>query len=254
MVNGTLGLVIIIAVAFIPALIYLVWMRSAEIYDREPFSAVIGVFLYGLTIAIGLAFILELIAIGIIDAVAGGLSLLAYNFILAVILAPVIEEFTKATGVFTVRSRLTEPENGLIYGAAVGLGFAAAENVLYYTSALSIGTEVFIATAIVRTITSTLLHTSASALVGFGISRSVCFRSWFGTPKSWIPYYFGAVLLHAGFNLLAIAGDFDPEQALNFGLIGLFLSVILVWTTMWWVRRKIAQLDQANQGRVMRCE
>ena len=165
MANGLLGLIIVVIVAFVPAILYMLWIRSAEIYEREPLFAVQGVFLYGMTVAVFLALVLETVAIMFIDVAVGGLSIIAYNLILGVILAPIIEEFTKATGVMTVMRRLIEPENGLVYGAAVGLGFAAVENVLYYLTALDAGTDVFIATAIARTLTSTLLHTSASALV-----------------------------------------------------------------------------------------
>ena len=201
--NGLLGLIIIVIVAFVPAILYMLWVRSAEIYDREPLRAVQGVFLYGMSAALLLALILETVAVVIIDAAAGGLSVIAYELVLAVVLAPIIEEFTKATGIMTVTRRLIEPENGLVYGAAVGLGFAAMENVLYYITAMEAGTDIFIATAIARTLTSTLLHTAASALVGFGFSRSRCFYMFYGTPRSWLPYYVAAVLLHAAFNLLA---------------------------------------------------
>jgi len=253
--DGILGLIVVIITAFVPAIIFMLWIRSAEIYEREPFLAVQAVFLYGLTVALILAIILELIAISIIDAVAGGLSILAYNLILAVILAPFIEEFTKATGVMAVMRRLIEPENGLVYGAAVGLGFAAAENVLYYTSALAAGTDVFILTAVARTLTSTLLHASASALVGFGLSRSRCFYMWYGTPRAWFPYYLLAVALHAGFNLLATLGGLDPTASGMLALLSLALSLVLVWFTVFWVRRKIVQLDRANkEGDRPRCE
>lgn len=254
MANGLLGLIIIAIVAFVPAILFLLWIRNAEIYQREPLFAVQGVFLYGMSVAIFLALILEIVSITFIDVLAGGLSVIAYNLILAIILAPIIEEFTKATGVMTVTRRLIEPENGLVYGAAVGLGFAAVENVLYYITAMEAGTDVFIATAVARTLTSTLLHTSSSALVGFGLSRSRCFYMFYGTPRSWLPYYGAAVLLHAGFNILASLSLFDPTSSGIVSLIGLLLSVVLTWTIVAWVRRKIVQLDRANVGGRIRCE
>ena len=254
MANGLLGLIIVVIVAFVPAILYMLWIRSAEIYEREPLFAVQGVFLYGMTVAVFLALVLETVAIMFIDVAVGGLSIIAYNLILGVILAPIIEEFTKATGVMTVMRRLIEPENGLVYGAAVGLGFAAVENVLYYLTALDAGTDVFIATAIARTLTSTLLHTSASALVGFGLSRSRCFYMFYGTPRSWLPYYGAAVLLHAAFNMLASLSLFDPTASGIVSLVSLLLSVVLTWTTVVWIRRKIVQLDRANVGGRIRCE
>jgi len=252
----TLELVIVIIVAFVPAILYMIWIRSAEVHEREPFFAVEGVFVYGLTIALGLAFFLEVVAISAIESITGGtLSVTATNIILALVLAPFIEEFTKLTGVFAVNRRLTEPENGLVYGAASGLGFAAGENVLYYTTSLASGVEVFIITVIARTLTSTLLHTSATAISGFGVSRSRCFLARYGSPRSWLPFYLAAVLIHAGFNFLALVGsDILPDASNEVALVSLFLSIILVWTTVRYIRGKIKQLDRAGMAGQARCQ
>lgn len=252
-----LELALIVIVAFVPAIIYLLWIRDAEIHEREPMAAIGGVFAYGLTVALGLAFVLELVAISVLDSLSGGtLSPITMNVILAVVLAPFIEEFTKLTGVFVVHRRLTEPENGLVYGAAVGLGFAFGENVLYYTNSLTSGVELFIITVIARTITSTLLHTSASAISGFGVSRSACLRTWYGTPKSWVPYYLAAVAIHSAFNFLALLGtEIVPNASSALSILALFLSIVLVWTTIRYIRRKIIQLDRQNAaGGPIRCE
>jgi RsiW-degrading membrane proteinase PrsW (M82 family) len=257
MAVGTLELAIIIVVAFVPALIYLLWIRAAEIHEREPFLAVEGVFLYGMTIALALAFVLEVVAVSLLNAVTGDtLDPLAMNVILALVFAPIIEEFTKATGVMAARRRLTEPENGLVYGAACGLGFAAGENILYYNDSLASGVEIFFFTVIARTLTSTLLHTSATAITGFGMSRSRCFAKWYGQPRSWFPYYLVAVLLHSVFNFLALLGtDIAPDLSGNIAFFSLFLSLVLVWGTVRYIRRKIVQLDRMGaEGQPIRCD
>ncbi len=250
-------LAIVVIVALVPAVLYLLWIRSAEIHQREPLSSIGAVFVYGLTVALGLAFVLEVVAVGLLDSLTQGtMDVQLVNIILAIIFAPIIEEFTKLTGVFAIRHRLTEPENGLVYGAAVGLGFAFGENVLYYSNSLAAGVELFIITVIARTLTSTLLHTSASAISGFGVSRSVCFRSWYGTPKSWMPYYLAAVAMHSVFNFLATLGtDIMPNAGDQISYLALFLSVVLVWTTVRYIRRKIVELDRQNAaGGPIRCQ
>jgi RsiW-degrading membrane proteinase PrsW (M82 family) len=252
-----LELAVVVIVAFVPAILYMLWIRAAEIHEREPFLAVEGIFLYRLTIALALAFVLEVVSVSILDSITNGtLPASTSNIILALILAPVIEEFTKLTGVFAANRRLTEPENGLVYGAACGLGFAAGENVLYYTTSLTTAVEIFVITVIARTLTSTLLHTSATAIAGFGVSRSRCFRAWYGTPKSWLPYYLVAVLIHGAFNFLALIGsDILPDASGEVAFLSLFLSVILVWTTVRYIRRKIIQLDRENaMGGQIRCQ
>ncbi len=243
-------LVIIVLVAFVPALVYAVWIRNAEIHRREPMGAIELVFVYGATIALALAFILELFVTGFIGLFTSNAALI--TLLLALVFAPIIEEFTTATGVFTVRKRLTEPENGLVYGAASGLGFAAGENVLYFTIAFLQGIDVFIVTAVARTLTSMLLHASTTSITGFGISRSACLKTWFGKPASWFPYYLAAVGIHSFFNLLASLGDITQSDI--FVLIGLLGSFILVIFTVTYVRRKIKTLDRTNAEAVIRCE
>jgi len=244
----SLELAAIVAAAFVPAIIYLLWIRSAEIYEREPLSSIGGVFAYGLIVSLGLAFILEVVAAILLDSLTlGTMDLRVQNIVIAVVLAPVIEELTKLTGVFAISRRLTEPENGLVYGAAVGLGFAFGENMLYYADSLTDGIELFVITVIARTITSTLLHTSASAISGFGVSRSLYLLSRFGALGSWLPYYLGAVAIHSAFNILATVGsDILPDASAQISLIALFLSVVLVWTTARYIRRKIVELDRRN--------
>jgi protease PrsW len=256
MAFSLIDLAITIIAALVPSLVYLVWIRNTETHDREPYLALEKVFLYGLTIALGIAFILETVVVGVLDSLttSTGAPLLdqgEIQVLLALIVAPIIEELAKASGVFTAGRRLTtETENGFIYGAACGLGFAAGENVLYFTAAWLSGLEVFIAVAIVRTLTSTLLHTSATAITGFGISRSKCFATWVGTPRSWLPYLLVAIGLHSLFNFLALLGGEDTFLS----LFTLLLSFLLVITTISIIRRKIAQLDREYRPGTIRCQ
>lgn len=243
---SVLELLFIAVVAFVPAILYALWIRSTEIYQREPLLAMLGVFIYGATVSVGLAIFLESAAI---DVFALFMGTGALSLFLSLVIAPVVEELTKATGVFAMRGRLDEVENGLVYGAAVGLGFAATENVLYFTDALYSGGDIFLFTVVARTLTSTMLHASASAIVGFGIARAGAQARWFGRPSSWLPYYFAAVLIHALFNLVASFGEiFEDEEGL-ISLFGLVLAFALVWATVHFVRRKIRELDTRGQAR-----
>ncbi|WP_019176600.1 PrsW family intramembrane metalloprotease [Methanomassiliicoccus luminyensis] len=232
-------------VAFVPAILYALWIRSTEIYQREPVLAMLGVFIYGAIVSVGLAVFLESIVIDLFSVVlsAGALSLFA-----AIVVAPIVEELTKATGVFAARGRLDEIENGLVYGAAVGLGFAASENVLYFMDALNAGGDIFVFTVIARTLTSTMLHASASAIVGFGIAQAGARTRWFGNPTSWLPYYIIAVIIHALFNLLASVGDIYADETGLLSLVGLVAGFALVWGVVRFVRRKIRELDTGGQA------
>jgi RsiW-degrading membrane proteinase PrsW (M82 family) len=163
------------------------------------------------------------------------------TFLLAVILAPLVEESAKAWGV--PRRNILEPEDGMIYGAAVGLGFAATENMLYLFSALTESVESFVATAVLRAVTSTLLHASATAVAGYGISRAIFFRKQ-GARESWLPYLALAMLIHALFNLFASLGDLvQTEEQVAFALIGLLLASSLALGAFLVIRGRIRALD-----------
>jgi len=101
---------------------------------------------------------------------------------------------------------------------------------------LSGGTNAFIETAVVRSLSSALLHASASAVVGLGIARS------FQQGRSWLPYYFGGVLMHGAFNLFASFGEIYSSQA-GAAIIGLMAAFVIAIGGISVVRRKIRTLD-----------
>jgi RsiW-degrading membrane proteinase PrsW (M82 family) len=247
-----LDLVIIGLAAFIPPLVYMVWVRDTEACRREPYSAVLFTFLYGATIAVGIAYILESVIISILYAPGTFLTRGFGNvppsdptlelFLLACIIAPIVEESLKASGMTLVYWRLAEYEDGLIYGAAIGLGFAASENLLYLGAAWTQGVDVFAITAVARALTSTLLHASAAGLSGYGIARSRLMQR-HGVDKSWLPYLLGAMALHALFNGIAIIGDIFGASSSDAALISLALTFVVAWAAFAWLRRTIKTLD-----------
>jgi len=245
---------VLVLVAIIPAVGYLIWVRDSETCRREPYSALIGVMIYGGTFAVAATVILESLAQMALYMPGSPLSRGFWIFgpfdptlealLLAVIIAPVVEELVKSTGVFTAYGRLNEIEDGIIYGAAVGLGFAVTENILYFVVAFSEGIEVLFLTMVIRSVTSMVLHLSASSISGYGISRARILGS-HGRSVSWLPYVGMAIVLHASFNLLASLGDIFPENAEILGIVGLVLIFILANSAFGIMRRKIKELDLA---------
>ncbi len=241
-------ILMVVLSAIIPPILYLVWVRNSERFRREPYSTVLLAFLFSATIAIGAAFLIEN---GIVELILKEGSPFwslteytsgTYTFFLVVIVAPLVEEPVKALGVILMKKRLTELENGLIYGAAVGLGFAATENILYLNNALMASLQVFIVTAVVRALTSTVLHASASGIAGFGIARSEILAKR-GIKKSWLPYLAVAILLHGLFNFFAILGLFYADGANWPYIVGLFFGSALAIFMFGYIRRKIRELD-----------
>ena len=249
-----IGLGLILMVSIVPPILYLIWIRNAELCRRESMGSVLLAFGFAAVGSIGAAYIIESLLVTTLYSPGSVLSRGFWGiqpndqnvqlFILAVFIAPVVEEFTKSWAVLVLRPRLNEIEDGLVYGAAAGLGFAAVENVLYNASALVQGAEVFLVIAMSRALTSTLLHASATAISGYGIARSK-FHKMAGHPESWAIYYMGAVLLHAFFNLFAIMGNFASDVAFV-SVIGLMLSFLLAWIVFAWIHASIKRLDRVN--------
>lgn len=195
-------LVFFLAVAFVPPLLFVAWVRHVEMHHREPVGALMRVFFLGAVLAVAVALALEVYADARWrDVYEGSASLVPYAVFTAVVVAPVAEEFSKLLAVLGARDRHPEPEDGLVYGAAAGLGFAATENLVYEGVALATGGVAgYVGTVLVRTVASTLLHASASAWAGYGLLR------WRSGQASFlvVPLYLGlAMLLHGAFNLLA---------------------------------------------------
>ncbi len=252
MAIGIVEIVVVVLAAVLPSLLYLVTIRNTELRQREPMSVVLLALLYGATGAFGVSLLLEsLTAFGLFTD-TGILNRYLWGpegpspelelFLLAVVIAPIVEETMKALGVFAFRKKLTEVENGMIYGAAVGLGFAVSENVIYFGDALLTGLEVFLVTAILRTLTSTVLHASATAVSGYGIGRHLLLRQQ-GGRSHWVQYLLIAMAMHAAFNFFAIVSAILPMGTMEIyvlSLLGSFAIAVIAFRLM---RLKIRQLD-----------
>lgn len=239
-------LLIILAAAFVPSLIFVMIVKNTERRMREPTGRVLFGFFNGATVSVLLAIIIEVLLIYVVfdlEILPASELLGRYpgldTLIIACVIAPFTEELTKALGILPLSSRARELEDGLIFGAVVGLGFAATENFFYETSAyLEGGAALLIGTIVLRTFASALLHASASAITGYGMTA----ERFLG--RSWFPYYLLAVLLHAVFNLAASSGPFLEgvigEAAY---LIGLVVAVTLAIGAFSWSRRKIRHIE-----------
>lgn len=253
MALGLFDLLVVMVASVIPPIVYLFWIRNQELCQRERLGSVLYAFVIGAVLTLGLAFVLESLLISLLFG-DGGLLSRPFWFLdpqdatfqlvfLACVMAPLVEEMTKAIGVWTLRRQLTELENGLVYGAAVGLGFAALENILYGIDAWEVGFGVFVGTAVARALSSTFLHASATAVMGYGIAKRELLNSR-GISTSVLKYYLIAVLLHAGFNFLAIAGElFQSEWIYLFTLLA---AIYLVLTTFRRILSKVESLDAAS--------
>lgn len=250
---GLFGIILVIFSALLPSIFYVLWVRNAEICRREPLALVFLVLFFGATGAFGAAFIIESSLVFLIFENETLLNKFLWSlfqpspgislFIIAVLLAPVVEESVKAGGVFLSYKRIIEFEDGLVYGAAIGLGFAATENIVYFSDALQTGFNVFLVTAIMRTLTSTILHASSTAVSGYGICKWKLFRQ-IGQHSGWLKYLVVGIILHGSFNFFAIMGLLF-SSGMEAYFIGLLLCFILATVAFRIMRLKIRELDAA---------
>ncbi len=244
-----LEMTILIIAAFIPPIIYLIIIKNTERRRKEPTRRVFFAFLRGATLTVFLAIMIELLLIYLVfdlDILRAsdllGSSPELQTLILACIIAPATEELTKALGILPSIRRASELEDGIIYGAAVGLGFAATENLFYETAAyLEGGFAIWMGITIVRTISSALLHASASSVAGYGLMIKRLFGN------SWLPYYLIAVVLHGTFNLIASAGPLLEDSLGSSGyLFSLMAAILIAVGAFSWCRRKIRTIERGQ--------
>ena len=190
-------LLLLVLAALAPPIILAWRLRNAERHRREPWRVLVRAFVWGATFAALLAIALETLLRGRFDRVHLGDPRLTLTIVL---LAPLVEELLKALGLRLIPDAHPEPEDGSIYGGAVGLGFAATENAIYIVTAYLLGgAEIAMATALFRGVATTALHGAASALAGHGVWRA----RYGGAPWAAAWGLGGAVLLHAAYNGLA---------------------------------------------------
>lgn len=220
--------------AFLPPIIYSVWIRNTEKYNRQRWRSIFLCFLWGATISVVAAIILEFILNFSLTPSINDEDYL--NLLAVVLIAPFVEEFSKplALRLKLIRREISEPEDGLIYGAVAGLGFSATENLLYGWSFMTEGLLFFIVLISIRSIGACLLHASATAWTGYGYGKTIIKRT---SIIRVLPYFLLAIFLHAIYNSLL---TFDI-----FGITaGLIAAIALSLITIRIVRSKIRSLDR----------
>jgi len=228
---------LLIVMAFLPPILYAIWIRNTEKFNREKWKPIIFCFVWGATIAILASIFLELVLqMSLVPSIQDQNTL---ELVAVVLIAPFAEELTKpiALRLNIVKRELDELEDGLIYGAVAGLGFSATENLFYGYSFLQEGFFYFLLLIAIRSFGGCLLHASATAWTGYGYGRTIMTKTPF---LKVIPYFLLAIGVHAFYNALLI---FD---LVGLGL-GLFAALAFTFITITIVRKKIVELDSATR-------
>ena len=223
--NGAL-----VGIGILQAILYLLFIRAIDLYEREPLRYVVPVFVWGFAVATTISLVFNTIASVTFDAVV---SQQAANFLTSVFVAPVVEECAKGLALLIVfvvaylasrRRRLIEfagVMDGIVYGSAVGFGFAIAEDILYFAQ---YGAETFL----VRRIFGGFAHAAFTSLTGIGIGLIPFVHNRMLKVVPPLLGLLGAILLHAAFNFTATL--FGPAAyVFMFVVVLLYLLIIVVW-------------------------
>jgi len=161
--------VVLVATAILVA--YLVFIWWLDRYEREPLWLVALVFGWGATIGAGCGCAINT------TLLAPFQSLLSREISLglgAIVLAPVVEELTKGLVFIPLvwTDHFDNETDGLIYGAATGLGFAAVENLMYFAKFVAspeISVAGLVGMAAVRTLFTAVMHCISGAILGMAV-------------------------------------------------------------------------------------
>ncbi len=184
------------------AWLYALVLYWADRHEKEPKRLLLGMFLWGATVAIvGAALFSEALDAGIALFVP---SPDKREFLSLAFTAPVVEESLKGLALVLLflfsREEVDSLFDGLIYAALVGLGFEAMENVLYLVMEIDHGLADYFFLMVLRLGLFGFTHAFFTAFTGLGLTfawlRAKTWWAWAAVPLGWLL----AVLAHAFHN------------------------------------------------------
>ena len=240
-----------IAVSVGIPLAFLYAVRRLDLYATGSFRLILVCFAGGL-----IAFPLALaVNTSVRDAlmVAGGLAVVQALLLVRTFVAPMTEEVLKSLGVVAGvrRSDFTYFVDGAVCGFAAGTAFAVFENGFYLRQP---GVSGGLALGINRAFSTSLMHGSASALVGVSLGRARFARGW-GRLAALVIGWSAAVILHAGFNRVVTVGELTQAKlaaAFALGLGGVALTAGFIFWGLHeeqvWLRQSLGLDVGVSQG------
>ncbi|MEM3431399.1 MAG: PrsW family intramembrane metalloprotease [Candidatus Micrarchaeia archaeon] len=202
----------IVVISFVASLVIplilmlLTWY--ADIYEREPLRFVVGMFVYGIFAAM-IAFFINNLIMYFVGKSPDFIPLALMTAVISIIASPIIEEILKVFGLalFSRHHEFDDALDGLLYGFAIGIGFAMYENWFYFLASvdpIKTGIDTWISIIVYRSIFNTLAHgcfvAFAGVILGYLKSREK-YREFFHFGL--IPGIFLAIILHLIFNITA---------------------------------------------------
>ena len=176
---------VLISAAIAPGLALLSYFYLRNEMSTEPRKTLLQAFVYGALITFPIMFI---------QYVMREENAISNEIVSSVITASTLEEFFKWLIIFVVILRHVEfddPYDGILYGAAVSLGFATVENVLYL---LSFGIDY----ALIRAILPVSSHALFGVVMGYYYGKGKFSQS--RAKEFYALALFGPLVLHVCYN------------------------------------------------------
>ena len=242
-----------IVLALILSVLILLLIRFLSLYERRPLTLLAIVAVWGALVAAPVAFVGN----RIVNALLNYTSPEVATVFGTAIDAPLVEEMSKgiALMILFVVSYLVARRfgvlvfngvtDGIVYGAAVGLGFAFAENIVYlFRGTVDGDLEISLMTYLGRVLVPNMLlspHVVYSGIFGAGLGLAVWGRSWgakilflllgLGTAMLGHSIQDGlltGVLLTARFGLQDVAASFEAGNLEAMGTMAAVAEVLTV--------------------------
>jgi RsiW-degrading membrane proteinase PrsW (M82 family) len=229
--NLSLLLAVSIFAGILPMICWSAIVWWFDRYEKEPFRLLLISFLWGMIPATAISMILEL-PLGLAGASNLRMAASGFPFLGVGVLSPVIEEgvkFIGLLGIFLVaQQEVDDPLDGIIYGAMVGFGFAAAENTLYFLTSQTVAELILL--VFFRTMVFGAIHALFTAFTGLGLALAKYARNRLGAVLWAAGGFSAAVVFHVIHNLGLFWAPKTPWgfylTAFSFG-VGFLLIVVL---------------------------
>ncbi len=221
-----------LVMALVPALIWLVFFYLQDRLEPEPKRYVVGIFIMGalLASAVGIPLVNDLFRVRewLYDSplvqLAGGILVVGF-----------IQEFLKYAAVrYTLfhSPEFDERIDGVIYGTAVGLGYATMLNIQYVLSNAGVDLSV----GVIRMVITALAQASFAGIVGYFLAQD----KFEGKPVWWMPC--GLALAAVLNGLFIFARDLASVRGLQFnpwnGLILATVIALVILAVLFWLMRR----------------
>jgi RsiW-degrading membrane proteinase PrsW (M82 family) len=132
--SGWIFSIVLLAIYVAPLLIFIYIL---DLFEREPLSLLLAAFLWGGLVATAVAITANTALLQAFAKLFGPVFAQTWG---PALVAPPVEETLKYLGVVTIfliaRSEMNDLFDGFVYGAIVGLGFAAVEHVQYFVQSI----------------------------------------------------------------------------------------------------------------------